>query len=959
MSDDDQPSRRDLLAGAAAAGAITAAIPAPATAVGRVDRIVRQRDGFSVVMGPEATHVRFTHEGVASVVRQPAGRPTRAGLDFATQPPRIGVVHFDEDARGLRAHGNGITVALDKRTGRLSFSAPSGETRIGEEEVPARLEGVSTSRRQGFRIGPRERLHGLGQFREPHAEYRDKDVFLAQANSDAVNPFLISSGGWGLLWDTGTAAYFRSRGDRLGYHSVAGQAIRYHICLGQDMDAVIGGYRALTGAASLLPRWAYGYWQSKESYARQVDLIDVVKEYRRRGLPLDAIVLDYKYWGGNANFSGMKFDPTAFPDPRAMLDDVHAADVHLVASIWPAFGISTTLYRDMAAGNHLLPGDHWSGGKVFDVTSAAARQIYWRAIKKGLTDIGVDGLWTDGNEPELRSTGERYGTSASYAANGRIAAGPIDENLLTFSWYQAKGLSEAMRRDLPAKRPVILSRSAYAGQQAFGAITWSGDIFASWGTLTNQITAALNFSMSGNPWWTCDIGAFLVFHRYPEGLSDPAYKELYVRWFQFGAFLPVFRAHGTHVARELWQFGKPGDPYYDALESALRLRYALMPYIYSLAAAAAHDGDTPLRAMVMDYPEDEAVRDQPATFCFGRDLLVRVVDRPMFRASKNIQEFLPSHAVQGVAAPAATIEYYEGADFDRFVSKRLTDDIKMSWAGDLPSALSGKPYSLRWTGRIVAQESGPTRISLIGKGAIRLAFDGKTVVNGDAGTSVADGANGGVSFRGHEGDAFYGFDIHLVAGRAYDFTLEQRQATPDAVSLWLEWVTPSIRARQLLPKIAEVDVALPAGRDWYDLGTGGRFEGGRVARIATPLATHPVFVRAGAILPIATMSDRTGNLARTIELRVHAGHDGTFVLYDDAGDGPGHLHGGSMRIPLAWNDATSTLEIGERVGRYPGMPALQRFRVTMIDGEGQHPGKAVVYDGTRQLVRMTRRSAIT
>ena len=954
MSDAHQPSRRELLAGVAAAGALTGTDPAAAAPPVAIDRIVRYGDGFSVVAGSEATHVRFDHAGVASVVRQPAAAPVFAGLDFAAQPRRTGKLRFDEDAHGLRAHWEGIVVALDKRTGRLRFLAPDGEFRIGEDEAPPMLEGVSTSRRQGFRIGRRERLHGLGQFREPHAEYRNKDVFLAQANSDAVNPFLVSSGGWGLLWDTGTAAYFRSRDDRLGYHSVAGQAIRYHVCLGSDMDAVIGGYRALTGAASLLPRWAYGYWQSKESYARQVDLIDVVTEYRRRALPLDAIVLDYRYWGGNANFSGMKFDPTTFPDPRGMLSAVHAADVHLVASIWPAFGVATTLYRDMAAGNHLLPGDHWSGGKVFDVSAPAARQLYWRAIKQGLIDIGVDGLWTDGNEPELRSTGERYGTSASYAANGRIAAGPIDENLLTFSWYQAKGLSDAMRRDVPAKRAVILSRSAYAGQQAFGAITWSGDIFASWGTLANQITAALNFSMSGNPWWTCDIGAFLVFHRYPEALSDPAYKELYVRWFQFGAFLPVFRAHGTHVPRELWQFGSPGDPFYDALESALRLRYALMPYIYSIAAAAAFHGDTPLRAMVMDHADDPAVRDQPATFCFGHDLLIRVVDRPMYHASENMQEFLPNHAVQGVTAPAATIEYYEGADFDRFVARRLTDDIKMSWAGDLPAALSGKPYSLRWTGRIVAQESGPTRISLIGKGAITLTVDGKTVVKGDSGRSIADGANGGVSFRGHEGDGFYGIDMDLVAGRAYDFTLEQRQATPDAVSLWLEWITPSIRARQRLPKVAEVEVALPAGRDWYDLRTGGRFAGGRTVRVATPLATHPVFVRAGAILPLAPIGDRTGSLGRTIELRIHAGHDGSFTLYDDAGDGPGHLGGESMRIPLSWDDAASTLTIGERVGSYPGMRPTHMVDVTVVDGIGPPRRRRVVFDGKRQSVVMAR-----
>jgi alpha-D-xyloside xylohydrolase len=723
------------------------------------------------------------------------------------------------------------------------------------------------------------------------------------------------------------------------------------------MDGVIGRYRALTGPAALLPRWAYGYWQSKESYTRQVDLIAVVDEYRRRRLPLDTIVLDFKYWGDARNFSGMRFDPATFPDPKAMLDHVHSRNVHLLASIWPAFGTDTELYREMSAAGYLLPGDHWSGGKAFDVSDPRARDIYWRHIKRGLIDIGVDGLWTDGNEPELRSTGERYGTAASYAANRSIAAGPIGENLLTYSWYQAKGLSEALRRDVPAKRPVILSRSAYAGQQAFGAVTWSGDIFASWGTLANQIVAALNFSVSGIPWWTCDIGAFLVFHRYPEGLADPAYKELYVRWFQFGAFLPVFRAHGTHVSRELWQFGEAGDPFFDALEAALRQRYRLMPYIYSAAAATALRGDTLLRPLVMDYPDQPEARDQSGTFMFGRDLLVRIVDRPLQYASRNAQEFLPSYAIQGVDAPAASIAYYEGANFDWLVWRRLTDDIKMSWAGDLPKALEGKPYSLRWTGRLVAQESGAHRFSLIGKGALRLAFDGRTVVDGRSQASVADDANGGVSFRGHEGDAFLGFDADLIAGRAYDFILEQRQETPDAVSLWFEWLTPTAKARQRIPKSKTIPVTLPEGRDWYDFRSGERHRGGLTIDAPAPLLSTPVFARAGAILPLIAGADRTGSLPELVEISVFAGHDGAFTLYDDFGDGQGHLNGEHAQIPLTWDDRLATLHVGARIGRFPGMRARHRFAVTVFDGTKSKRERTLNYDGTPTTARLANGNA--
>lgn len=941
-------TRRELLAGASlAAFWLTTPAPVRAAPGAQVNRIDRLHDGVLIHMGSEVTRVRVSAKGVASVVRCPANRLAQAGGFFADDGLRV---RFEDRGAFLDVVGDGIRVAIDRHRGRLEFYAPDGARAIAEAPEPLPLPGVATTRRQGFTIGLAERLHGLGQFREPVFDYRGQSVFLAQANSDAVNPFLISSGGWGLLWDTGTAAHFRSHDTALEYRSVAGDVIRYHICLGNEMETVIRGYRALTGPAALLPKWAYGYWQSKESYTRQGDLVAVVDEYRKRRLPLDTIVLDFRYWGDNENFSGMKFDAVAFPDPKAMVDHVHAADVHLLASIWPAFGTATDLYREMGAKGYLLPGEHWSGGRVFDVSSPDARALYWKHIKRGLIDIGVDGLWTDGNEPELRSTGERYGTSASFAANGRMTVGPISENLLTYSWYQAKGLSDAMRRDVPAKRPVILSRSAYAGQQAFGAITWSGDIFASWGTLANQIVAALNFSMAGIPWWTCDIGAFLVFHRYPEGLEDPAYKELYVRWFQFGAFLPVFRAHGTHIARELWQFGEPGDPYFDALESALRRRYLLMPYIYSVAAKVAHDGDTMMRALVMDFPDDARACAEQAAFMFGRDLLVRIVDRPFEHASRNMQEFIPSRSIQGARAPAATIDYYEGDRFDRLISSRLTDDIKMSWSGDLPAALAGKPYSIRWTGRVVAEETGRHRFSVIGKGAIKLVFDGRTVVDGSSGTAKADGANGGVSFRGHEGDAFFDFSADLVAGKAYDFVLEQRQSTPDAVSLWFEWITPSIARRQQLPSGATIDTRLPAGRDWYDFLTGRRYKGGRTIAVPVALGTHPIFVRSGAILPLTPGLDRTSVTPETTELRIFTGDDGSFTLYDDHGDGPGYQSGEATRIPLSWSDTSATLTLGDRIGHFKGMQRTQTFEVILVDGTDRHRHRQIKYHGSKMSV---------
>ncbi|WP_010219380.1 TIM-barrel domain-containing protein [Sphingomonas sp. PAMC 26621] len=943
-------TRRALLHSAALTSAGLAMGRALAGVRDSVPRIERQANGVVIYRDGNITDLRLPLAGIASVVKCSAANLALGGGFFAHDGASSPTVRFVEDAHVLRLMGEGIIVEIDKANGRLRFFDGAGTIRIAESVEPAPIPGVDAARRQGFTIGATERLHGLGQFRAPVAEYRDEDVFLAHANSDAINPFLTSTGGWGLLWDTGTAAHFRSRATAIGYHSVAGDLIRYHVCLGADMDAVIGRYRALTGAAALLPKWAYGYWQSKERYQTQAELTGVVDEYRRRGLPLDAIVLDWHYWGENDHFSGMTFDTKTFPDPSAMVRHVHASDAHVLISVWPAFGSATAIYQEMALAKHLFPLKHWSGGRVFDASSAPARDLYWQHVKRGLVDHGFDGLWTDGNEPEFQSTGERYGTAAAFAANGLSAAGPIAENLLTFSWYQSKGLSEGLERDVPSKRPVILSRSAYAGQQAFGAITWSGDIFASWGTLSAQILAAQQFAMAGIPWWTCDIGGFLVNHRYPRGLADPAYTELYVRWFQFGAFLPVFRAHGTHVPRELWQFGKPGTPVYDALEKALRLRYSLLPYHYSLAAEAALAGGTPLRALAMDFSDDVAARDHPAQFMVGRDLLVRVVDRPLEHSPENIQEFLPSRAVKGLNAPAAEIAFYEGSNFERRVSSRQTDELKMSWSGDLPTALAGKPYSIRWTGRLRAEESGTHRLVVQGKGAIRLSLAGRTVIDGIAEPAVADGANGAVSFREHDGDARYEVPLSLEAGQSYVFRLEQRQRTADVVSLWFEWITPSQVAKMAIPQSKVITVYLPAGQDWYDLTSEERHVGGRSITVPAPLDYVPVFARAGAILPMTPGIDRASVRPNVIELRVFAGRDGRFTLYEDGGDGDGYKHGAAARIPIRWHDAKRRLVVGPRTGTYPNMVSKIYFQAHLADGHGAQIVRKILFDGSEQSI---------
>ncbi|TPG15881.1 DUF5110 domain-containing protein [Sphingomonas koreensis] len=908
--------------------------------------------GLLITFSARRVFVCIATPGVASVVSYPIGEPAAPLGPFvpATRPAS----EITTGATATRLIGPGIVVEADRRTGRLSFAHPQKGVRIAETSAAAPIAGVSIARVQSFAVDPGDALYGFGQFREPDFDYRGKQVFLGHANTDAVNPLLVSTGGWALLWETGTAAYFRAEGARISFDSIAGDVIRYHVVIGDDIDAQIGGYRRLTGKTALLGKWAYGYWQSKERYRTQGELTEVVDQYRARGLPLDTIVLDWHYWGENDQFSGMTFDPATFPHPDEMIEHVHRQGVHIIASVWPAFGPKTAIYRDMAAAGRLFAGRHWSGGKVFDATAPDAQAIYWRHIDKGLMAIGMDGLWTDGCEPEFMSTNNRYATARSYAANGDEAAGPIVRNLLTYSAYQSRCLSDNMRRVYPERRPLILTRSAYPGQQAYGAVTWSGDIFASWGTLRHQVVAAMNFALSGHPHWTCDIGGFLVSHRYPDGLADPAYTELYVRWFQWGAFLPVFRAHGTDVPRELWHFGAPGEPVYEALKAALEQRYALMPYIYSAAARAAIDDDTMMRPLVMDFADDDAAIAQRAQYMFGRDLLVRVVDRPLFHATENIQEFVPNTALQGLDAPASEITFFEGVDFDKRVARQLTDDFKLSWAGDLPAVLAGKPYSLRWTGRLIAQEAGRHRIIVTAQGTVRLTLDGKRHVDGKAPAGDGASATGAVSAKAAASDRRYTFDVDLVAGKSYPFVLEQRQQTPDAVSLWVEWITPNQRSLSHIPDRKTVPVYLPAGSDWYDFHSFERHAGDRMIEADAPLSRTPVYARAGAIIPMTPGITRAMQPIDAIELHVFAGRDGAFTLYDDAGDGDGYLRGQHTRTPIAWRDRALELAIGAREGSYPDMPGSLRFNVILHDGEHDAARRGVTYSGAPVTISLRR-----
>ncbi|GIU67064.1 TIM-barrel domain-containing protein [Candidatus Phycosocius spiralis] len=776
-------------------------------------------------------------------------------------------------------------------------------------------------------------LYGLGQFRDAIANYRDKSLYLAHANMDAVNSFLVSPHGIGILWDTHAATQFTSQGRHLTFTNDA-SLTRYHLCLGGHIDAVIAAYRRLTGKAPLLPKWAYGFWQSQERYKSQQELTDIIDTYRAKKLPIDVMVQDWRYWGDESQFSGMVWDKTNFPDPKGMCDHVHSHHAHIIASVWPAFGKASEIYQALDHEGLLFKGTHWSGGKVLDITAPRAREIYWSWIQKGLLSVGLDGLWTDGCEPEFMSTGNRYVTAKSYLDNEKCFVGNISDNLMTFSYYQSNLIYHQSRQAYANKRPLILSRSVYPGQQAFNAITWSGDTFAGWQTLNDQIVAAQQMSLSGIPYWTCDIGGFLVTHRFPNGLQDSAYRELYVRWFQFVAFLPIFRAHGTQIRRELWAMGEDGDPHYEALKKALKLRYSLMPYIYSQAARVTFNNETFLRPLIMDFSHDPKISAYPNQYMFGRNLLIAVVNRPLEAPQTNYQEFIPNYAVVGMQGPAAEVSFFEGAHFEKLIETRASDDLKMSWFGDLPIDLKGKPYSARWKGRIVAQESGIHLFKITTQGLIKFVMDGVTrVVSKGSEAGFATKADGAVSFADHEGDDVYSFEINLKAGQAYAFELTQSQPKHDIVSLWVEWVRPSHKAELQTSPNKMIEVYLPLGSGWYDLNSGLTYQGGQTLKLRPSIQDMPVFAQFGSIIPMSSGIDYAMQTPDQIELHIYTGADGNFTLYDDEGDGHNYEQGAYRNWKISWNEAKQYVTFHQCDTTYPS--AAREISFTIIKHDAQ------------------------
>lgn len=467
-----------------------------------------------------------------------------------------------------------LQVSVDKTSGRIEFLDKDGKPVLKEAGAqPRTLLGAGKGTRQVFALPDDEAVYGLGQHQSGYLDYRSNIIRLQQANRDVGVPMLMSSRGYGVLWNnaavTDVDVSIPQSPHQLVFRSEAGAGIDYHFIYGPSVDGVIAGYRELTGTAPMMARWTWGLWQSKERYQTQQELLDIARRHRSMGIPLDAVVQDWQYWrpGG---WGSHEFDPVRFPDPAGMVSQLHGLNTRVIISVWPRFdiGLQNLAELDQVGGAFptVYPNVYPAGtGRWYDAWSATGREVYWKQIQQRLGRLGFDGWWLDGSELEL---GGEWGQLRQV----QTAAGPGAEVYNSFPLLHTSAVHDGAKRDHADKRVFILTRSAYAGQQRNGAITWSGDTLGNWDTFARQIPAGLNFVLSGLPYWSADIGGF--FGGKP---SDPAYAELFTRWYQFGVFNPMFRVHGTGEGKELWRFPAATQR---ILLDYNKLRYRLLPYIY-------------------------------------------------------------------------------------------------------------------------------------------------------------------------------------------------------------------------------------------------------------------------------------------------------------------------------------------------------------------------------------------
>jgi alpha-D-xyloside xylohydrolase len=581
-------------------------------------RAVQSPTGLTAQNDREVLEVTVCGDSLVHVVARPAGTPASTDprpwmLDQGVFCPGS-AFQFSHSGDMTTLTTSQMTISLSAESNNLSFKTLQGETLIREvPNLPRTYIPVPSTAlyqiKDRFAPDPTEAIYGLGQHQSGMFNYRGSVLELGQNNTDVAIPLLISSKGYGILWNTASFTYVDNRFPlELNFESMAGDQVDYYVLFGPGMDRIIHEYRSMTGHAPLFPQWAYGFFQSKDRYKTQEELLSIANGYRSRHIPLDAIVQDWCWWN-----DGGKGDPafnSGYTDVPATLKTLHDEHVHAMISIWAMMDPSAKNLGEMRHRGFEIPG-----ALVYDPTHRAARDFYWNELAGKLFAQGWDAFWLDASEPE--EGWPHIGDAVLRYKQLHIGSGAEYTNI--FPLEHTGNVQEHWKQTNPEKRVFLLTRSAFMGQQRNGAAVWSGDVYSSWWALRHQVAAGLNFALSGYPYWTTDIGGY---HQIFEGEgNEPAYQELYARWFEYGAFCPVFRTHGHRDHNELWTY----DRVYPALLGIDRLRYRLLPYVYSLAWKVTSQDYTIQRPLVMDFRKDQATWEIGDEFLFGPSILVSPV----------------------------------------------------------------------------------------------------------------------------------------------------------------------------------------------------------------------------------------------------------------------------------------------------------------------------------------------
>ena len=567
----------------------------------------------------EVVQITFCGPGVVHVVAKPVDAPV---LPPAAQPWIVAQcspvsTKFSQTTGAPKVGTAEGSVSANLTSGALRFEDASGKVILQESDLqPRRYEpaliGGETVYHVSDRFSPEllEGLYGLGQHQSGVFNYRGSVVELAQANSDIAVPLLLSTNGYGLLWNTASKSYFDDRFSReLKLTAEAADGVDYYLFYGPEMDTIIHHYRNLTGHAPLFGKWAYGFVQSKDRYTSAQQLLDIAGEYRAQHLPLDSIVQDWFWWKrqGDPVFTDEYLKP--HPDVPGALRSLHEEHVHAIISAWAVLDPKSENYRAMAEQHLLVPGT-----PDYDPTNPRARDFYWDHLIGKLFAQGWDGFWLDSSEPETWG-----GENDATLEDKQLFIGSGARYLNIFPLMHSGNIYDHWRKATEAKRAFILTRSAFAGQQRNATVEWSGDVFGTFPVFKRQIAAGLNFALSGMPYWTTDVAGYTS--PFPNEPSNPQYQELYTRWFEFGTFCPILRTHGHRTSNELFSYG-PQTPTLIAYD---KLRSRLLPYIYSLAWRVTHEDYTMMRPLVMDWRTHDRVQYIDDQFMLGPSLLVNPV----------------------------------------------------------------------------------------------------------------------------------------------------------------------------------------------------------------------------------------------------------------------------------------------------------------------------------------------